>query len=147
MLSRMQQSTQISMASLWMKLVNEASQFFENKDFNQNIVDMLVKVTADALEINFFIHQHNGKIQVIQIKSGHYILCKEVQLKFSSGSESSLTKCYDAIVVISAILKRYNISEATCKDQQQGNVIDLLCTENNAGEGYVTIDLTCSPQN
>ena len=73
------------------ELVNGALEFFETRDFNQNIVDVLVQDSADALKINLFIDQHNNDaIQVNQIKSGLSILCKEVHLNFSGSSESSL---------------------------------------------------------
>ena len=32
------------------------------------------------------------------------------------------------------------------KDKQQGNVIDLTYTENDASEDYVVMDLTISPK-
>ena len=37
--------------------VEEAMDFFENRDFNKDIVDILVKVTSDALGINIYIYQ------------------------------------------------------------------------------------------
>ena len=36
--------------------VEEAMDFFENRDFNKDIVDILVKVTSDALGINIYIY-------------------------------------------------------------------------------------------
>ena len=37
--------------------VEEAMDFFENREFNKDIVDILVKVTSDALGINIYIYQ------------------------------------------------------------------------------------------
>ena len=37
--------------------VEEAMDFFENRQFNKDIVDILVKVTSDALGINIYIYQ------------------------------------------------------------------------------------------
>ena len=37
--------------------VEEAMDFFEDREFNKDIVDILVKVTSDALGINIYIYQ------------------------------------------------------------------------------------------
>ena len=37
--------------------VGRGMDFFENREFNKDIVDILVKVTSDALGINIYIYQ------------------------------------------------------------------------------------------
>ena len=37
--------------------VEEAMDFFENREFNKDIFDILVKVISDALWINIYIYQ------------------------------------------------------------------------------------------
>ena len=63
-------------------LVTEAMGFFNSRNFNQNIVDVLVKITVDALGVNLFIYQRNGdKGQVL--RSSGDTACKPIYIKFT----------------------------------------------------------------
>ena len=47
--------------------LNEAIDFFQNRNYNKDIVDLLVTITAYALDLDFYIYQNNqGKIQVLK---------------------------------------------------------------------------------
>ena len=51
--------------------VEEPMDFFENRQFNKDIVDILVKVTSDALGINIYIYQKDRDNETQR----DYILC------------------------------------------------------------------------
>ena len=81
--------------------VEEAMDFFENReDSNKDIVDILVKVTSDALGINIYIYQK----ETDKKRRRDYILCmrsmqseesKEVHLKFTHNNLQLQGNHYD----------------------------------------------------
>ena len=80
-------------------LINEAMDFFEKRNFTLDVVDLLIKVTTDALGVDLHIYQkHEGFIQCIKTTGG--LACKPVHLKFTHNNVSSLGNHYDAIVKI-----------------------------------------------
>ena len=63
-------------------LVTEAMDFFEDREFNRDVVDLLVQVTADALGLEIFIYQkHNEKIKILKYSGG--TCYKPVYLKYN----------------------------------------------------------------
>ena len=49
-------------------LLNEARDFFNSRNYNNDIVDLLATITADALGLHLYIYHNNrGKIQVLVI--------------------------------------------------------------------------------
>ena len=61
-------------------LLNEAMDFFNSRNYNNYVVDLLVTITADALGLDLYIYQNNrGKIQVLKYLSGP--ISKPVYLK------------------------------------------------------------------
>ena len=78
-------------------LINEAMDFFENRNFTLDVVDLLIKVTTDALGIDLHIYQqHEGYIQCIKTSGG--LACKAVHIKFTHNNISSLGNHYDVIL-------------------------------------------------
>ena len=78
-------------------LVTEAMYFFNSRNFNQNIVDVLVKVTADALGVNLFIYQRNrDKVQVLKYSGG--LACKPVYINFTHNNLHPQGNHYEAIL-------------------------------------------------
>ena len=79
------------------ELVTQALDFFENREYTNSIVDLLVQVTCHALHVNIYIYQnHNGKIQVLHNFGGQ--CCKDIYLKFIHNNLHSQGNHYDAIV-------------------------------------------------
>ena len=63
-------------------LLNEAMDFFNIRDYNKDVVYLLVTITADALGLDLFIYQNNrGKIQVLKYSGGP--ISKPVYLNFT----------------------------------------------------------------
>ena len=51
------------------ELVTQVLNFFEDQTYTDDIVDLLVKVTCDALKVNINIYQNNdGLVQCIPVK-------------------------------------------------------------------------------
>ena len=88
-------------------------------------------------------------MQEIKIKGGLYILCKEMHLQFSRSSVNSLAGHYDAIVLKFPRCQAvsHNTSKSTHIDEEQSNVIDLICIEDDESENNVPRDVTYSPEN
>ena len=52
-------------------LLNEAMDFFNSRNYNNDVVDLLVIIMADALGVDLYIYQNNrGKIQVLKYLGG-----------------------------------------------------------------------------
>ena len=63
-------------------LLNEAMDFFQNRNYNKDIADLLVTITEDVLGNDLYIYQDNqGKTQVLKY-SGRPI-SKPIYLKFT----------------------------------------------------------------
>ena len=74
--------------SLSVALLSELVQFFDDGQFNRNVIDILVQIAADALNLNCFILQSNqGQIEVLNYKSGDF------GEKFSLNSHTTTSKC------------------------------------------------------
>ena len=69
-------------------LLNEAMDFFSSRNYNNDVVNLLVTITADALGLDPYIYQNNrGKIQVLKYSGGP--ISKPVYLKFTRGDLKS----------------------------------------------------------
>ena len=74
--------------------------FFENREFNKDIVDILVKVTSDALGINIYIYQEETdkkrqRDYILHMRSMCSEELKEVHLKFTHNNLHSQGNHYD----------------------------------------------------
>ena len=80
------------------QLLSDALEFFQTEKFNQDIVDLLMQMTVDALHLNLFIYQHSegSTIQVLNFQQpkSDWIVC----LKFSHNNIHSGGNYYDVIV-------------------------------------------------
>ena len=71
--------------------------FLEDMQFNRDVVDLLVQVTADTLGLEIFIyHKHNEKIKILKYSGG--TCCKPVYLKFTHNAKQSQGNHYDSII-------------------------------------------------
>ena len=87
------------------RLVYEATQFFNDDNFNRDVVDLIVQTTADALNLKLNIYMRNpaGNIQLLVQESVQPKMA--VHLKFSTASvcKPSYTGAnhHDAVIIIS----------------------------------------------
>ena len=78
-------------------LLNDAMDFFQNRNYNKDIVDLLVTITADALGLDLYIYQNNqGKIQVLKYSGGP--ISKPIYQKFPHNDLNPVENHYDAII-------------------------------------------------
>ena len=79
------------------KLISDALDFFRTRRFNQDVVDLLMQITVDALHLNMFIYQKSGEnIQVLNFKEPESD--KIVRVKFTHCNKNSSGNHYDAII-------------------------------------------------
>ena len=70
--------------------------FFTNKNYNQNTIDVLMKIVADVLNIDLNIYQNNrGQIQVLNF-AGDNSTCT-VNVKFTHDNSITVVNHYNAI--------------------------------------------------
>ena len=92
------------------KLISDALDFFRTGRFNQDVVDLLMQITVDALHLNMFIYQKSGEnIQVLNFKEPESD--KIVRVKFTHCNKNSSGNHYDAII---------------CKRHFEGNGLEML---------------------
>ena len=78
-------------------LLNDAMDFFQNRNYNKDIVDLLDIVTADVLGLDLYIYQNNqGKIKVL--KYSGVPISKPIYLKFTHNDFNPAENHYDAII-------------------------------------------------
>ena len=78
-------------------LLYEVMDFFQNRNYNKDIVDVLVTITADVLDLDLYIYQNNqGKIQVFKYCGGP--VSKAIYLKFTHNDLKPVENHYDAII-------------------------------------------------
>ena len=78
-------------------LLNEAIDFFNSRNYNNDVVDLLVTITADALGLDLYIYQNNrGKIQVLKYSGSP--ISKPVYLKFTHDDLKPIGNHYDSII-------------------------------------------------
>ena len=71
--------------------------FFQDRLYTKDVVDLLVQVTADALGIEIYIYQNNnGNIKQLHYKGGP--ITKPVHLKFTHNDRNPAGNHYDAIM-------------------------------------------------
>ena len=81
-------------------LLSDIIDFFTNKNYNQNTVDVLMKIVADVLNIDLNIYQNNrGQIQVLNFAGDNST--HTVNVKFTHNNSNTVMNHYDAITLIS----------------------------------------------
>ena len=70
-------SAQLNPCQPWVSLsdalLSELVQFFDDGQFNRNVINILVQIAVDVLNLNCFIPQSNqGQIEVLNYKSGDF---------------------------------------------------------------------------
>ena len=77
-------------------LISDVIDFFASRNYNTNIVDLLMQITTDALRLNLNIYQkNNGQIQIYNFTSPEPLFT--VNLKFSHDPLHPQGNHYDAI--------------------------------------------------
>ena len=87
------------------KLVYEATQFFNDRKFQEDIVDIVVQATADVLQLKLNIYQKSlaGYIQILVVECEN--ATREINLKFTTGATPrnplyTGANHYDAIILV-----------------------------------------------
>ena len=80
-------------------LLSDIIDFFANKYYNQNAVDVLMKIVADVLNIDLNIYQNNqGQIQNLNFAGDNST--HTVNVKFTHDNSNTAVNHYDAITLI-----------------------------------------------
>ena len=78
-------------------LINESMDFFNSRNYNNDVVDFSVIIIADALGLDLYIYQnYRGKIQVSKYSGGP--ISKPVYLKFTHDDVKPIGNHYDSII-------------------------------------------------
>ena len=78
-------------------LIEDALQFFKYGNYLQDIVDLLMQITADALRLNLFIYQKSGILtQVLHFQ--HPMADRIVRVRFTHNNLHSEGNHYDSII-------------------------------------------------
>ena len=92
-------------------LFSEAMDFFQDRQYTKDVVDLLVLITADALGIDILIHQnHNGHFKILKYSGGS--MSKPVYLKFTHNNRNPAGNHYDAVIK----------DEVICLDKEDGKL-------------------------
>ena len=78
-------------------LIENALEFLKYGNYLQYIVDLLMKITADALHLNLFIYQNQGgNVQLLNFQNlnSNWIVC----VKFTHSDEHPQGNHYDSII-------------------------------------------------
>ena len=78
-------------------LIAEGMDFFQNRNYMENVVDLFIQVSADALGLDIYIYQKNDEKVQVQKYSGSP-LCKPVHVKFTHNNIHSQGNHYDVIL-------------------------------------------------
>ena len=71
--------------------------FFQNRNYSNDVVDLLVTITEDALGLDLYIYKNNqGKIQVLKYSGGP--ISKPIYLKSTHNDLKPVENHYDAII-------------------------------------------------
>ena len=111
-------------------LVNEVMDFFHTRNYNKDVVDLLVQVSADALGLDVHIFQNNkGKIQMLKYSGG--LASKPVYLKFTHNDLHPVGNHYDAVTLsdtnlrlLSAVAEKVEGKKATGKKETGNKIIN-----------------------
>ena len=78
-------------------LLEEIIGFIDNGNFNTNVVDLLVQITADALSLEIFILQNNdGSIQILHVPGGRF--AKKIYFKFTHNNKYTAANHYILLI-------------------------------------------------
>ena len=85
-------------------IISDVIDFFSSRNYNTNIVDLLMQITTDCLDLDLNIFQNNsGQIQVYNFTSSNAYYT--VNLKFSHNAKHPQGNHYDAITQIPPVKK------------------------------------------
>ena len=82
-------------------LLGKFLDFFKSRNYQASIVDLLIQVTANALNVNIYIYQKHGTyIQIVPVKSQNkrQKSARSIHLKFTHDNKNTAGNHYDAIV-------------------------------------------------
>ena len=90
-------------------LISDVIDFFASRNYNTNIVDLLMQITTDALRLHLNIYQkNNGQIQIYNFTSPQPLFT--VNLKFTHDPIHSQANHYDAITKIPTLTSLQRLS-------------------------------------
>ena len=102
-------------------LISDVIEFFSSRNYNTNIVDLLMQITTDCLDLDLNIFQNNsGQIQVYNFTSSNAYYT--VNLKFTHDVKHPQGYHYDAITKIPAVKKIPILSNVLDFKAQEGEI-------------------------
>ena len=107
-------------------LISDVIEFFSSRNYNTNIVDLLMQITTDCLDLDLNIFQNNaGQIQGYNFTTSN--ACYKVNLKFTHDLKHPQCNHYDTITKIPAVstLKEHTKKEKSNTIPSSTGVIDL----------------------
>ena len=122
--------------------------FFENRQFNKDIVDTLVKVTSDALGINIYIYWKEGdkktrRDYILRMRSMCSDESKEVHLKFTHNNLHPQGNHYDLIVHDASI--ETNLDLLSTVAEYATKLPDVICIDSDDQDMPCKITTTDEP--
>ena len=127
-------------------LISDVIDFFASRNYNTNIVDLLMQISADALQLELSIYQNNsGRVQVYNFTSENpkYFL----HPKFSHDPKHPQGNHYDAITKIQAntnvqiISQRPQMVSPTIQATNPSDAyIDLTGDDEHSDQTYISSD-------
>ena len=91
-------------------LISDVIDFFASRNYNTNIVDLLMQITTDALRLDLNIYQkNNGQIQIYNFTSPKPMFT--VNLKFTHDPIHSQVNHYNAITMIPILTSLEEVSK------------------------------------
>ena len=79
-------------------LVEEILDFYSGKNYTKNVVDLIVKLTSDAIGVNIYTYE-NSDGQILRVRSMSRLACKDVFVKFTHNPIHNLGNHYDDILM------------------------------------------------
>ena len=127
--------------------VEEAVDFFENREFKKDIVYILVKVISDALGINIYIYQKETdkkrqRDYILHMRSMCSEESKEVHLKFTHNNLHSQGNHYDPIVHDASI--ETNLDLLSTVAEYATKLPDVICIDSDDQD--MPSEITCTDE-
>ena len=98
--------------------VSKILDFFQSFQFVKDVVDIVIKVVADALVLNVFIYQDNrGLVEVLKICGG--ALCKDIYVKFTHNNKQRIGNHYEPLIKQQLGNPRMKPNEVKIKNEEE----------------------------
>ena len=137
-------------------LIADVIDFFASRKYNNDIVDLLMQITTDALDLDLHIYQSNvGRVQVFNFISQNPK--RLVHVKFTHDDEYPLGNHYDAIMKVQPDINMKLLSEVAAtmdsnvkpntvlsNKEEEEHIIDLTGDDGHSDETFISSDMECT---